>query len=518
MVSLTIDGKQVSVDKGTTIIKAAQKLGIHIPHFCYYPALSVAANCRICLVEVEKAPKLQTACSTPAAEGMVVHTNSQRVQKARQGVMEFLLINHPLDCPICDQAGECQLQDYSYTYGQVNCRFGEKKVHADKRSLGEHVLLHPSRCIKCTRCIRFCQELVGKDELTLIERSNHAEIATFDDQPLSNDYSANVVDLCPVGALTLKEFRFKERVWLLNQAESICPGCSKGCNVLLGAVGDKIRRIKPRANPAVNGYWICDYGRFNYNWVNEPGRLRNPLVKSNGRFLPVSWKEALDLVAENLRWLVEEEGPQSVAGVASSQLACEDAFLFVRLFHEVLGAGPVRFLPPAGRSADSRLSADSLLKEADHTPNYQGAVDMGMVADNDGLPGGVQGLYVAGADLIKLSQASDYLSGLKFLVVQELRMTASALLAQVVLPAASFAEKEGTFTNSAGRVQMIRPVMSPVGDARADWEIFAQIAKRLGRDFGFGAAGEVFEEISRITAGYKGMDYQTLGSLGQNKC
>ncbi len=505
------------MDKGTTIIKAAERLGIYIPHFCYHPGLSVAANCRICLVEVEKAAKLQTACSTPVAEGMVVRTDSERVKKARQGVMEFLLINHPLDCPICDQAGECQLQDYSYTYGQVSCRFGESKLHHKQRSLGEHVLLHPSRCIKCTRCIRFCQEVVGRQELTLINRSNHVEIAVFDNQPLSNDYSANVVDLCPVGALTLKEFRFKERVWLLDQAESVCPSCSKGCNVLLGASGDKILRIKPRANPAVNGYWICDYGRFNFHWVNEPGRLRSPLVKSNGRFLPVSWKEALDVVAENLRRVAEQEGPDSLVGLGTSRLTCEDAFVFVRLFQDVLMAGPVRFPPPAGRVSDLPLSQDSLLRERDNTPNYQGVVDMGMVPYTDDLLGGVKALYVAG-DFSKLPGAAQCLNKLSFLVVQELRMTETAVLAQVVLPAASFAEKEGSFTNSAGRVQMVRPVLGPLGNTRADWEIFAQVAKRLGRDFGFGGAGEVFEEISRTVPGYKGMDYQTLGSLGQIKC
>ena len=572
MPKVTIDGKEIEVEPGTTIIRAAERLGIFIPRYCYHPALTIAANCRICLVEVERSPKLLTACSTPVAEGMVVHTNSERVRDAREGIMEFLLINHPLDCPICDQAGECKLQDYTFTYGAPVSRFTERKVRSKKRAFSEHIWFDPNRCIKCTLCIRFCKEIAGADELTLINRGNQTEIATFSDGPVTNPYSCNIVDICPVGALTLRDFRFVERVWDIIQVDSVCPGCSKGCNTILGVKGQRILRVKPRHNPHVNDYWICDYGRFYYDWMNDENRLKAPLIRREAQLaplahvlpgitgevsiaprrerelLPASWKEAIDFIAESIRRIVENYGPEAVAGIGSTHLTNEDLFMFVKLLKVVIGTPHVAFRPPDGRAPGLELKEDQLLLERDKSPNYEGALDMGLKPDYQGIlegirEGRIRALYIAGSDLVrKVPGVEQILDNLELLIVQDLRVTETALNADAVLPAASYAEKDGTFTNSAGRVQRIRPAFKPVGEARPDWEVFLLLARRLGGDLGirelvvkplearpsairrwnyepfeYRSAEDVFRAISGEVPGYQGMSYENLGGWGMQR-
>ena len=310
MPKITIDNTVVEFTQGQTIIQAAKNSGIDIPNFCWHPAMSVAGNCRICLVEVEKMPKLTIACATPATDGMVVHTKSEKTIHAQNAVMEFLLINHPLDCPICDEAGECKLQDYAYEYGVGYSRFDEKKTQKDKRvSLGPNVMFDQERCISCSRCIRFCEEIVKDPELTFVQRGEHVTIETFPGQELDNPYSMNVIEICPVGALTSKEFRFKSRVWEMSFTDTICPGCSRGCNTILGVRNNMILRMEPRENLLVNDYWLCDWGRLNtFNFVNDENlRIKSPRIRldessiEKEELIDVNWDESVSKTVSHLK-------------------------------------------------------------------------------------------------------------------------------------------------------------------------------------------------------------------------
>ena len=320
MVTIIIDGKQFEVDNQRTIIEAARDNGIGIPHFCWHPKLSVAGNCRICLVEVEKLPKLVIACSTRVAGGMVVHTANPRVVNAREAVMEFLLINHPLDCPICDEAGECKLQDYAYNYSAGSSRFDETKIHKPKRvELGPRVLLDMERCIMCSRCIRFCDEIAGKPQLTFTERGDHVELTTFPGEVLDNPYSMNTIDICPVGALTSRDFRFKARVWEMSATETICPGCARGCNMYSWVRNNEILRQTPRYNAEVNEYWMCDYGRVNtFKHVNNKDRIKGPRARKEKEPVEVGWDEALAYVASELAFCLTWNGASCALAVFAS--------------------------------------------------------------------------------------------------------------------------------------------------------------------------------------------------------
>jgi NADH-quinone oxidoreductase subunit G len=278
MPKLTIDGKEITVEPGTKVIEAIKRLGIFIPHYCYHPGLSIAGNCRICMVDVEKSPKPQIACNTDCADGMVVRTDTDRAKETRRHVLEFLLINHPLDCPVCDQAGECWLQDYYMRFGLYDARFYEQKVKKPKAvPIGPTVMLDAERCILCSRCVRFSDEITKTSELGIVNRGDHSEIAVHPDKELNNKYSGNVVDICPVGALTDRDFRFKCRVWYLKKADSICPGCARGCNTEIHynldrpqhGGGDRVMRLKPREYPEVNQWWMCDAGRYGYKFIDE---------------------------------------------------------------------------------------------------------------------------------------------------------------------------------------------------------------------------------------------------------
>ncbi|MDH3252774.1 MAG: 2Fe-2S iron-sulfur cluster-binding protein, partial [Ignavibacteria bacterium] len=309
MVKITIDGKELEVDNTRTIIQAARENGIEIPHFCWHPKLSASGNCRMCLVEVEKLPKLVIACMTQVANGMVVHTANPKVINAREAVMEFLLINHPLDCPICDEAGECKLQDYAYEHSVGYSRFDENKVHKPKRvELGPHVLLDTERCIMCSRCVRFCDEIAGKPQLTFTQRGTHVELTTFPGEQLDNPYSMNVIDICPVGALTSREFRFKARVWEMSSTETVCPGCARGCNMYSWVRNNEILRQTPRYNPEVNDYWMCDVGRLEtFKHVNLESRIKAPLVRKDQGVVEVGWDEALAKIASELKTFKKTE-------------------------------------------------------------------------------------------------------------------------------------------------------------------------------------------------------------------
>jgi NADH-quinone oxidoreductase subunit G len=528
MPKLTIDGKPLEVPAGTNLIEAARQVGIEVPHYCYHPALSIAGQCRLCMVDIEKAPRPTIACNTQAADGMVVHTQTPRVLETRRSVMEWHLINHPLDCPVCDQAGECWLQIYYMQHGLYEPRMIDDKVHKPKAvPLGQYVILDAERCILCSRCVRFCDEITGTGELGIFHRGDHSEIGLFPGTTLDNPYSGNVIDICPVGALTDRDFRFQVRVWYLDRAKSVCPGCARGCNVevhvnarrLHQSRGRRIVRLKPRFNAEVNRWWLCDAGRYGFHAVDAPSRLTRPQVRSDGALAPASWAEALGLVAERL----QAAGPERVGVLLSPQLANEDLWLARRLFGQALGVRHLDFrVPPATPGFQ-----DDFLIRADKHPNTRGAEELGLAAPGEADAGHLLAaagagrlavLWVFGHDLFAgrwpATEVQAALDRVGCLVFQGPNANRTSERAHVVLPSAAWVEREGTITNFEGRVQRFWRAAEPLGEARADWEILAEAARALGHDWRPARAEHVFRELAAAVPAFAGLSYRVLADHG----
>ncbi|PWW48724.1 NADH dehydrogenase subunit G [Melaminivora alkalimesophila] len=332
MVEIELDGKKVEVPEGSMVMHAAEKAGTYIPHFCYHKKLSIAANCRMCLVDVEKAPKPLPACATPVTQGMVVHTKSERAIKAQQSVMEFLLINHPLDCPICDQGGECQLQDLAVGYGMGSSRYGEEKRVVTHKDVGPLVSMEEmARCIHCTRCVRFGEEIAGVMELGMVNRGEHAEITTVVGDTIDSELSGNVIDLCPVGALTSKPFRYSARTWELSRRKSVSPHDSTGANLIVQVKNHRVMRVLPLQNEEVNECWLADRDRFSYEALNGEARLTRPMLKQGGQWAEVDWQTALEYVANGLQNIRAEHGAQAIGALVSPHSTLEELHLAARL-------------------------------------------------------------------------------------------------------------------------------------------------------------------------------------------
>ncbi len=457
MVKLTIDGCEVEVQPGSTVIQAVRAMGADVPHYCWHPGLSVSGNCRICLVEVEGMPTVQISCNLGVRDGMVVHTQSAKARAARKDVMELLLINHPLDCPICDQAGECKLQEYSFEFGSDGSRFAFPKVHKQKHvRFSEKVTFDAERCILCTRCVRFLDEVAGADELDIVNRGDRNEIAVARGGELESPYQMNVIDVCPVGALTSTDFRFKSRVWFLKQTRSVCPGCSRGCNVTVGARWNRLLRLVPAENAAVNRWWMCDDGRFTYKAVAAGERLGAPLVRRGGALEETTWDEALAAAVDGLR-----KCGVDLVGVISARLTNEEIHLAASVLDEV-GA--------RARGHVSRTCAqDDLLRTGDGNPNAAGAALMGVPAGVPSLDG-AKGAFLCGDDLDGDAAALAALDGLEFVLYAGTHETATMRRAHVVLPGVTSFEKDGSFTNVDGRVQRVQSVVAAPGDALPDWK------------------------------------------------
>jgi NADH-quinone oxidoreductase subunit G len=514
---LTIDGKEITARDDATIIQAAHEAGIVIPHYCYHPKLSIAGNCRMCLVELEGRPKLEISCNTPVADNMVVYTNSPRVIEGRRGVLEFLLINHPLDCPICDQAGECGLQDYYMQYGLYHSRFQEEKVHGRKVvDFGPDVVFDSERCILCSRCVRFCSEITQTNELGIFERGDTAQIATFPGKVLDNPYAGNTVDICPVGALTSKDFRFKIRVWFLRETKSVCPGCARGCNIDIHYHNNHVYRLKPRRNDAVNETWICDAGRFSYKSIND-NRVLYPQLQHGGQIQPASWQAALARAVE----AIQRHSGSAVGIVVAPQGTNEDCYVLARLASEVLATPHVLLYPGVPGYAD-----DFLIR-ADKNPNTRGAQDMGLPAPASAAQlaalaqaidqGAVRVLYAIGVDLVAAFGAeavARWATQLDCLIVQTSNSLPGCELAHVLLPSATYAERDGTFTNFQGRVQRLNAAFAPSGEALPAWQIYTRLARGLGHDWLYGAAEAVLNDIAVAIPGYGGLSYAKIGDLG----
>ncbi len=523
MPRLSIDGMEIDVPAGTTILEAAKSAGLHIPHLCYHPALKIVASCRLCLVEVERMPKLQTACSTEVREGMIVHTNSPKVEKARRGVLEFLLINHPLDCPICDQSGECDLQDYTFTYGSASSRFVEEKRRYPRQDIGPKLVRDMNRCVHCTRCVRFSRDIIGVEEYGVFERGAKTTVGTYVDRNLENMYQGSLMEICPVGALTSRDFRFKVRSWHLSSVPSVCPGCSRGCNIFIDFRGKTVYRLKARQNDSVNSRWMCDEGREVFHSVHSSDRIFRPLQRVEGRLIPCGLDDALGSICDRLQRILSGAGPASIGGIGSSSCTNEENYLLAKLFREVIASPHVDVLP-AGRGDGY---SDHFLIQADKSPNSRGAEELGCWGTNSGMKsqemvaaastGKLKALFVMGQDLVsRLSgdeQIRESLGHLELLVVQDSHENETTKIAHYVLPKATFAEMDGTFTNFEGRVQRIRPAFE-YDEVWPGWRTVSVLAEKMGHDWGYSSAENVFAEMARNIPAYAGLTYEKIGETG----
>lgn len=546
MVTITINGKQYQVDENQTILQAAVEHGIEIPYFCWHPKLTVSGNCRMCLVEVEKMPKLVIGCMTKVANGMVVHTANDRVIEARQAIMEFLLINHPLDCPICDEAGECKLQDYAYNYSRGVSRFDETKVHKPKRvPLGPKVMFDAERCILCSRCIRFCEEVAGKPQLHFVQRGDHTTIETFPGEELDNPYSMNVIDICPVGALTSRDFRFRSRVWEMASTESICVGCARGCNTYLWTRNNEAMRLTPRINESVNSHWMCDHGRLEtFKFINEDIRIQEPMIKQDGKHIVVSWDQAIETAARRLK----DFKPKEIAVIVSPYTTNEDNYILQKFAREMTKAVSIDY-PDHIKVGDE----DDILIRADKTPNSMGLKLLGIRGDGKktGIPEMMQAvkekkikcLIVMAEDVASDASYQKVLSNAELLVVHAWIHNKTTALADIIFSASTYAEMHGTMTNFEGMVQQLKPAIitkgqnraleglnmsrwdkfgtqydkwgrGPRRNARPGWEVFSQLANAMGGKFRYQSAGDVFREITEKIPAFKGLSYQSIGRLG----
>jgi NADH-quinone oxidoreductase subunit G len=505
-VTLTIEGRQVTVPAGTSILEAAKAAGVLIPHYCYHPGLPVAGVCRMCLVEVEKAPKLAPSCATAVAEGQVVLVHSDKALEARKGVLEMLLINHPLDCPICDQAGECELQDYTFQEGRGEGRYREPKRFNPVEDFGGDVVYVANRCILCTRCVRFMDDVAHDPVLNVSERGDRALIGKFEGEDLTHPWAGNVIDLCPVGALLSKDSLNKARAWEMDRAASVCPNCSQGCNMMIETRDNVVVRLRPRPNDDVNKYFMCDHGRLNYRWLNRQDRVDVPHVRGAGGMGPTDFDGALIAAGKLLA------GKRAFV-LASPMLSNEALFLLAKLMKKTGGAGAIRV--PQGDEAPLPGVEDLALRR-DRAANARGAELLGFARADNPLAGLKAGdvLIVADEDLAGVA-APDIAAASAVLVIGTSVPKWAAAKAAVVLPVANMAEEEGTFTNLRGRVQRFTQAKSPPGFARPTWWVLADLLSALGERTSYFLASDVFAALAAEHAAFGGLSYDALGLRGR---
>ena len=536
-VALTIDGRPITIAKGRTVLQAAIEAGISVPYYCYHPGISVDGSCRVCIVKIDKMPKLQTSCSTLCADGMVVHTREPGVVEARAGVFEFLLANHPLDCPVCDKGGECPLQDFSYTFGPADSRmdfprrvFDGEGVKADV-DFGPTLMLNRNRCILCTRCVRFMKEIDGDAQIGIVDRGAGSEIATFQEEGVHSLLSGNLMDVCPVGAILTRDYRFKSRPWD-NPAvvDTMCTLCSKGCNTsawLKGkpewAKGSRLIRMTPRHNPDVNGYWMCDIGRFDYHWVESDARLRQPMMRVGAALEPAAWQD----VQPRLRDRVKEaggspDGPEAsgdqvaigapaVRFLVSAHASTEELFVLRQLVEGLVGPDGLNAVTVAWTDNEKTQPAGTKFRVSrTNAPNVSGARDLGYPvglgnegpADLRELRSAVEGGRVGAVYVLdsgpdgSLGDAAWLITArrsgvLPLLIVQGVVMTELAAAADFVLPGSAYVEKDALYTNEQGRVQSTSRAIAPPGDVLDDWQILVNLGRSLGLALTFESTSDV---------------------------
>jgi NADH-quinone oxidoreductase subunit G len=551
-IKIKVDGREIEVPKmmpnwqgkmePTTMLQACQLAGHEVPHYCYHPKLPVAGNCRMCLVEFgtpqmgpdrkpvlneDGSPKIAKsvlpyepgtprgaiACATPISPGMEIYPNSPATKQMREAVLESLLINHPLDCPICDQAGECKLQEYSVEHGQAQSRFVEAKVHKPKAvDLGPRIVLDDERCVLCTRCIRFTKDIAGDDALGIVNRGSYNTIAAWAEGKFDNNYTLNTVDICPVGALTSKDFRFQMRVWFMKETKSLCTSCGTGCNIVVGSREEKVYRYEPRQNDAVNSTWMCDSGRLNYKWIGRADRLQKCGMRIAERgMLEVAWPTALKAISAKLA-----SAPSgSVAVIASARQTTEELWLLSKL---------AKKFNALTDSIARNGEGDKLLVNADKNPNSNGARLTGIAGPQlganlakiaDGIrSGSIRTLIVFGEDVTKHGIGADLLAKLDTLIVSDILPNATTAAAHFVLPGCAHVEKRGTFVNVKGRVQKFMKAVEAPGDARPEWEFLHELVHNVTGQNGFSTIEGLFNQMAREVPGFAGLEWAKLGDTG----
>lgn len=506
MVKIFIDEKPVEAAEGTTVFKAAQEAGIAIPHLCYHPAFEPEGTCRMCLVEIEGFPKLELACSTQVREGMKIFTKNERVDGARKGVLEFLLAEHPIDCPICDQAGECKLQDYYEEYGLFESQFNEvREKRRKKAKIAENLLHDQERCVLCRRCVRFLKEVTGTGELGVFERGNHTEVNILDEGMIDNNYSGNLAEICPVGAITDSDFRFQTRSWFLESGDSICPHCSRGCSISVEYINafhrfpvpKRVFRYQSRKNPDINGFWMCDFGRYSYSYLDD-NRLKK--IITNNREDNLTWEMAILDIAKKMRRLRDMDETSHIAVILNTWLSNEELFLLKKLFAGSFETDQIYFIdPPQGK-------ADDILLTSERTPNRKGAQEIGFnfkspdwshLAENTDL------LFVFGSFLSEQKKAEELqtnLANIKDKILLTPHSSELDSLMDVILPTSVIPEKSGSLTNVDGIVQEFSSVLGGVGESRPEWEILIDLSKLANVDFSvktFSTPAVILEEMGR---------------------
>ncbi|MGZ4964606.1 MAG: molybdopterin-dependent oxidoreductase [Limisphaerales bacterium] len=551
-IKVKVDGKEIEVPKmmpdwqgklqPTTMLQACAQAGVEVPHYCYHPKLPIAGNCRMCLVEFglrvmgpdkkpvmnpDGTPKIARsvlpyeptsargaiACASPISPGMEIYPSSPATKQMREGVLEYLLINHPLDCPICDQAGECKLQEYSVDYGNSASRFTEEKVHKPKQvNLGPRVMLDDERCILCSRCIRFSKEIAKDDALGFVERGSYSTLTKFPGKNFDNNYTLNTVDICPVGALTSKDFRFQMRVWFLKESKSICTSCGTGCNIVIGSRENKVYRYEPRENDAVNSTWMCDSGRLNYKWINRDDRLTKVGgSKLNLQYQDGAWATAIRAISDVLK----NATVGSVAIIASARQTNEELYLLKKLAKRY----------DALTDSVARMDkGDHLLLNADRNPNSNGSKLVGISPKEMGsnIPkiaegiraGKIKHLIVFGEDITKHGIGADLLGKLDSLIVSDILPNKTTDLAHYLLPGCAHAEKRGSFVNIKGRVQRFMQNIQPKGNARPEWEFLHELVHDVTGQNGFATIEGLFNQMAAEVPAFKNLTWGGLSDHG----
>lgn len=527
MINVQVDGEWKAFPKGTRLIEACMQSGKYIPHYCYHPKLSSPGNCRMCLIEmgmpkmgpdrkpvlgadgrpeIAWSPRPAISCAIEVSEGMAVRTDSPLVKECRNGVLEFLLLNHPLDCPICDKAGECRLQEFSVEFGAATSRLLEEKVKKPKRvDIGERIVLDDERCIMCSRCVRFMQEIAKDDVLGFFNRGSFNTLSVYPGRRLDSNYSLNTVDICPVGALTSKDFRFKMRVWFLRETKTIDVHCGTGTNILVSSRENEVYRITPRENNDVNSCWMPDNHRLNFHFVNSPERLSAPGLR--GAALPPKWSEVLGRAAELLK-----AAQGQVAVIASARMTNEELFL-TRQLVEALGTEYVDVLARPQKG-------DGFLVSSDGNPNTVGAKLLGVatgqlermaaaIAD-----GKVRALLVLGEDATECGIPVAQLEKLDALIAMDILPSATTTSAHVLLPSASWVEKRGSMFNTRGRLQRLNRAIPSPGQAREDWEILSDLLRLVTGSDQPGLLEDVFRQLAAKFPVFEGLSLSKIGDLG----
>jgi len=519
-----IDGEPVEYEPGEKVLSAALRCGKIIPHYCYHPGMSIVATCRMCLVDVidlgngRPAPKLQTACSVDATAGMKIETFNQKVEEGRKLVNEFLLINHPLDCPICDQSGECTLQDYSFKYGSGKSEMDYSKRVNGWRDIGTFVALERNRCIQCSRCDRFTREITGTNEFGMFNRGHELAVDTYTDRPMTNKFQGNMADICPVGAITEKEFRFKRRVWKLKKNYSICTGCSTGCNVTIEHDRNEVFRLKPHENQNVNKWWLCDEGRLTYRKMNEKkSRINQPLGLIGENLEGISWEKAYGAIAERIREL--KPLPQEVLALTDTHASNEELFLIQKLLKEGFSSENI-FCPfPKWEQSESDFFINTLIT-TDKTPNRAGALALQIKGDQKNkklkkvIEGELKVVFVLGNPFENESELKEIIKQTQLVIHIGVSHNSWSEIADVVLPGQFYSEKEGTYTNKDQRVQSTEIAVKALRRTRPEWQIISELSQVLGHKSSFESIPQVFNAMVREAKAFTGISFDEIGGLG----